>query len=258
MGIKYKNHSTSSGIYRITIGSRFYYGRASKFLSRKSGHKRLLEQGRHPNIIMQRCYNKHGLQDGWFEIIELCDKSDLEAVEQRYLDKWVSHPKCMNIAKNSTAPTEGMTFSEETCRRRAEISRNKFTEENLRKMVEGRRKVGWVSPSADTRRKISEANTGMRRWSVPVTLRMPDGTVIDFEAAADAAEHVGCSRAQMTLWLRGDTKWPGQGKWSNKFGHLAGLRGWYTDGPWEEVREVLRERREQKEAERKWYLDNGE
>lgn len=256
MTIEYKNHSRSSGVYRITIGSRFYYGRASKFLSRKSGHKRLLERGRHPNIIMQRCYNKRGLQDGWFEIIELCDKSDLEAVEQRYLDKWACHPKCMNIAKNSTAPTEGMIHSEEARRRIADAGRRNLTAETMRKMIDARRERGPHTEEA--KRKMRDAKVGVRSWSIPVTLRMPDGEVISFEAAADAAEHVGCSRAQMTLWLKGQTQWPGQGRWSNKFGHLAGLTGWYTDGDLDAYKEEARVRRKAEADRRKWYLDGDE
>jgi len=77
------------GIYKIQskkIIDRIYYGRTIDFDKRKQQHIILLNKNKHHSIILQNHVNKYGINDLFFELVEICSIKDLEVVEQRYLD----------------------------------------------------------------------------------------------------------------------------------------------------------------------------
>lgn len=77
------------GIYKIQskiYPSRVYYGRTIDFIKRQKQHTSLLNKNKHHSIILQNHVNKHGIDDLCFQLIESCDKEDLEVKEQKYLD----------------------------------------------------------------------------------------------------------------------------------------------------------------------------
>lgn len=71
-------------------------------LSRWHGHERSLRRNKHPNVILQRAWNKHGEFVFVFETIELCPKSKLISREQFWIDTLCSAKLGYNIA-----PTAG-------------------------------------------------------------------------------------------------------------------------------------------------------
>ena len=92
-----------SGIYKITnkITNKFYIGSAVDIKTRWSVHKRRLKTNTHDNKHLQSAWNKDGIQNFLFEIVELCEREILIPTEQKYLDEY----KCWdreigyNIAK---------------------------------------------------------------------------------------------------------------------------------------------------------------
>ena len=69
-----------SGIYKIANKGTgdFYIGSAVNLNSRISIHKSTLKNNVHHNIILQRIYNKYGLDKLSFEVIEyINNKKDL-------------------------------------------------------------------------------------------------------------------------------------------------------------------------------------
>ena len=85
MDISFKN---KSGIYIIKtkINNRFYIGSAINLYNRKHTHLTHLKQNKHCNAKLQRFVNKYGIENLFFECVELCKKEDLIIREQFYID----------------------------------------------------------------------------------------------------------------------------------------------------------------------------
>lgn len=90
-----------SGIYKITIGEKFYIGSSSKLKNRRATHLRSLKKGEHRNRFMQRAYDKS--KSFHFVIIQLADVNSLESLEQEYINKHYDQKDCMNISRSSVS-----------------------------------------------------------------------------------------------------------------------------------------------------------
>ena len=102
-----------SGIYKITVGSWFYWGSTKNFHRRKQEHIRELKQGKHKNSILQNAYNKHNSFE--FEVIANVEEQELLEWEQELIDVWFGSENCANISKKVDAPPswEGRRLTEE-------------------------------------------------------------------------------------------------------------------------------------------------
>lgn len=79
-----------SGIYSITntINSKKYVGSSQNVFKRIIVHKRLLKTSKHHSKKLQNSYNKYGLCNFTFEVLEFCPKSDLLDRELFYFNKF--------------------------------------------------------------------------------------------------------------------------------------------------------------------------
>jgi group I intron endonuclease len=86
----------TSAIYQIVDNTkqRIYIGSSSNFEKRKGQHLSDLKHDRHVNIYLQRIYDKHGLDNLVFSVLEEVDSSILHAKEQEWIDKLLP---CINI-----------------------------------------------------------------------------------------------------------------------------------------------------------------
>jgi hypothetical protein len=101
------------GIYKITIGDKYYYGQAANLAKRRTTHLWALKNNIHHNPYMQNCFNKY--MDFSFEIIEeIEDTSLVDAREQYYIDLHFDEVNCMNLARHSDVSGRGRIVSEET------------------------------------------------------------------------------------------------------------------------------------------------
>lgn len=75
-----------AGIYCIKcyITKKVYIGSSQNLYKRKGQHFNLLKNNKHPNILLQRLYNKYNSLS--FKIIEECSVPDLIKREQFYMD----------------------------------------------------------------------------------------------------------------------------------------------------------------------------
>jgi group I intron endonuclease len=106
----------NSGIYKIVnkINGKSYYGSSIDFDERWTNHKRQLNTNKHKNNHLQRSYNKYGIDNFIFLIIEYVEKplnyTNNEFMkylqteyEQDYLDiYWDSGINCFNNRKNAS------------------------------------------------------------------------------------------------------------------------------------------------------------
>jgi len=83
--VKVKN---KIGIYKITNtdNNKCYIGQSVHMVQRLGDHKRNLRKGEHINEYFQRAYNKYGIDKFVYEVIEECDKEQLNDKELFWID----------------------------------------------------------------------------------------------------------------------------------------------------------------------------
>ena len=107
-----------TAIYMIKCSNgNFYIGQAVNIKKRWKRHLQELKYGNHYNCRLQNIYNKYGENSLEFSVVEECDLSDLDNLEQILLDAHYEDPFCINISKDATSPTRGRKMSAETCKK---------------------------------------------------------------------------------------------------------------------------------------------
>lgn len=123
--------TVNSGIYKIQsirYPKRIYIGSAINLKRREKEHFRRLKVNEHPNIILQRHFNKYGKEDLIFTVIEIAHSSnDLIQIEQSYLDKENPH---FNICKTAGS-SKGRAWTQEAKDKRKRNRERKIKETGL-------------------------------------------------------------------------------------------------------------------------------
>ena len=88
--------SRTAGIYQILCipTGRFYIGSAVDIHARWHNHRLTLRRGRHRNHHLQAAWDLYGEESFVFSILEVVNRQDLLATEQ----KWIDHTNCTNRA----------------------------------------------------------------------------------------------------------------------------------------------------------------
>jgi len=111
----------SSGIYKITCNpnKRVYVGSSVNLRARLHQHIHFLLKGKHHNVHLQRAFNKYGIDNFTFSVIEECEVDRLLEREEYYINKYSSlhNDKGFNIVATPTDGGVGKTVSEETKRK---------------------------------------------------------------------------------------------------------------------------------------------
>lgn len=79
-----------SGIYSITniVNNKKYIGQSININSRISAHKTHLKNNKHSNEYLQNQYNKYGIQNFLFEVVEYVDIDKLDEREVYWIEKF--------------------------------------------------------------------------------------------------------------------------------------------------------------------------
>ena len=133
-----------SGIYMIkcTSNDGIYIGSAVNLDNRKSRHFSMLKKNNHPNPYLQNAFNKYGIENFIFEILEIVDdNSILVEKEQLWINRYsIIKATLFNIRKEARSNL-GITISEQG-------------KNNISNSLRGRKH------SEETKLKISNSNKG--------------------------------------------------------------------------------------------------
>ncbi|CAB3729952.1 hypothetical protein LMG22037_05491 [Paraburkholderia phenoliruptrix] len=136
----------ASGVYRITAASGdCYIGSSENIWKRWLGHQTMLRCGNHRSKSMQDESNRAGLDALRFEILLICDKSQLLFYEQRAIDAY----KPAFNSSPTAGSTKGIVASEET---RAKLASAKLGKKRgpmspeTRAKIAARAKERYLSP----------------------------------------------------------------------------------------------------------------
>lgn len=104
------------GIYKIVniITNKCYIGSSNNIDVRFNTHIHSLKNNKHHSIKLQNSYNKHGIDNFIFEVIEFCDIESLLKKEQYYIDFFNSYHNGYNCSMDSSNPMLGRKHSEKT------------------------------------------------------------------------------------------------------------------------------------------------
>lgn len=144
----------NSGIYCIEnkINGKKYIGQSADLGIRERWHFRILKNGNHVNLHLQRAYNKYGKDAFEFKIILYAEPDELTRYEQKLVDKYKPE-ELYNICLECVKSTLGIKLSKET-RERISLAKT-----GISSGMKGKRH------SAETRRKISLAQFGKKHHS---------------------------------------------------------------------------------------------
>ena len=141
----------NTGIYQIKSiqTERLYVGSAINIKIRWNRHKRDLLNNVHHSSFLQRHYNKYGIGDLVFSVLEFCNKENLLIKEQIYLNS-------LNCQFN-------------TCKVAGSCYGTKKSEEFRKKisvLTSGKNNPTYgLERTKEWRENISQANRGQRAWN---------------------------------------------------------------------------------------------
>lgn len=137
-----------SGIYKITnlINKKIYIGSAVDLNKRKREHFSTLKVNTHFNDYLQRSFNKYGIENFKWEILEFCDPEKCIGREQYYLD---------TLLFASEQNTKFNKLGYNICRVAGSLLGTKRTEEQRKRMSENSPFTGTKQSSELIEKRIS-------------------------------------------------------------------------------------------------------
>jgi len=146
------------GVYAIRrIGApenRCYVGSSVGMDCRWKGHAKDLRAGRHHSFLFQRAWDKYGESAFEFVVLEMCDRADIDAREQAWIDKILP---AYNVARFVKSPMKGRRASAETIARQSAAQKGRpkppRTEDQKRRNREATRAF-YAALTPDERREL--------------------------------------------------------------------------------------------------------
>ena len=147
-----------SGIYKITCNNKVYIGSSVNIEKRIKQHKNFLNKSIHINHHLQNAWNKYGMKNFSFEVIEFCEVSVLLEREQYWMDLFKSYERDKSF--NQTIKAErplGFRHSEKDKIKMSKIKKEQIKnglKSNLSKRLPG------FKHSERTKEKIRQTKIG--------------------------------------------------------------------------------------------------
>lgn len=130
------------GIYAIRGEEKSYVGSSVDVHQRWTNHRILLRNGNHPNIHLQRAWNKYGEEAFEFVVLEECSADQLIEREQHYIDTTQRLYNCCLVADSWLGRTHS---SESKAKMRAAKLGRTHTPEAIEKMRGNKNRAGTIT-----------------------------------------------------------------------------------------------------------------
>ena len=156
-----KNMEIICGVYKIVnkLNNKVYIGSSINILERWIAHKYKLKLGEHNNQYLQRTYNKYGIDNLQFSIIERCAEDNLTIREQYWIDYYGGLGS--SILYNMKEPEGDHKVLPEVAEKiKQKLLGKSPSKETIQKILKSRE---GYKHSEETTRKIGEGNKGKKR-----------------------------------------------------------------------------------------------
>ena len=125
--LKWSNYPTEPGVYSIYCArtNRYYIGGSNNIKVRLRKHFSKLRKNEHHIALLQTDFNKYGLKQFRFKVLEITEKHNYKDIEQKYLDKYLE--KCPDLIYNichNTRDSTGFKHTLETKQKLHHTSKN--------------------------------------------------------------------------------------------------------------------------------------
>lgn len=185
-----------TGIYQIKsiITNRIYIGSAINIKTRWSRHRSDLLKKVHHSQFLQRHYNKYGLKDLEFSIIEECKKEELLLKEQYYLDTLSCEFNIAKIAGSCIGITKSQDFKDK-----------------LSMLTKGKNNPTYgLIRTKEWRDNISKANKGQKAWNKGKTNIYDEETLDKIKQGALNRKKVNCEYCDKKTTPQNYARWHGK------------------------------------------------
>lgn len=154
--------TNGSGVYAITCLSsgKMYIGQAENFNKRLKMHFSLLKRNKHHCVHLQRAFNKYGENNFSWNVVEYCDLSKLDELEQMHIDKHFGSGVLFNTSKHVGNPMKGEKHTQESLEKISKSGRGRIVTPETRRKISDSRK--GISPSPEAKVKISAKLSGKK------------------------------------------------------------------------------------------------
>lgn len=178
----------SPGVYAIVnlLNNKKYIGSTYSLRKRFRQHFNDLCKQKHPNIILQRAYNKYGYKHFGFIILERCENvvSTLLNIEQKYIDELGDYNICKEAGTTRGVSHVQPPMSEEGRKKVAEANRLRvWSKESLLKKSESAKKC--------------EYNLKQRKAVLQFDLN--DNFIAEYESVSAAGAATGRSNGRVSV-----------------------------------------------------------
>lgn len=220
-----------SGFYVIKniVNLKVYVGMASNLSKRKSEHFRKLKLSSHCNDYLQRSYNKYGVNNFDFIVLEFCDKESLCIREHNWCVKLKAHDKSYGYNLAETGFNKFNGHSEETKIKMSNANKGKIISKETRLKIsaskmgvknseESKKKIRkWYKNnehpmtkghSFESRKKMSESRKGIpsnNRCRV-VSINIITKEEVEFKSISDASKFYNILNSSICNNLKGSSK----------------------------------------------------
>ena len=186
----------NTGIYQIKSikTGRIYIGSAINIKTRWNRHKNDLFKNVHHSSFLQRHYNKYGIDDLVFSVIEFCKKEELLLKEQVYLDS-------LNCEFN-TCKIAGSCYG---------IKKSEEFKRKISVLTSGENNPTYgLERTKEWRDNISKANQGQKAWNKGKTEIYSESTLLKMKESALNKEKVLCEHCNNEVTPHNFKRWHGE------------------------------------------------
>jgi len=173
------------GLYKISIGPKFYYGSSKNLYNRAYQHVPELRSNKHKNPYMQKAYNKY--QEVKFEVIAICEIEQRRELEHKLLQNVKKDTHCMNLTYRTEGPSD--------------VKWSKEARKNMSKKMKGNTNGRFGKGIKRTMSNKGRAKQ-IASISIPLSVTDENGNTTIYSSVKEAYIYLGVPERTMHDWLR--------------------------------------------------------